>query len=219
MARDLGIGKSSLAEVIKEKRRLSRKNIERLIGALELSPTQELALRNEGNSKFEGHKKVSEKLRLEEAQFSTISDWLSLALLNLAKTGDCKSSPTYLAKRFNVTREEIVKSINALQVLGLINKKDSFLIRTSKQLNIETGLPSVAIKKFHSSLLRKSEEALFNLPIDERYFASITMAANSEKFEAGKKIIQEMEKKLEDLLEGEDPDKVIVFGCQYYPLS
>ncbi|MFZ8932500.1 MAG: TIGR02147 family protein [Bacteriovoracaceae bacterium] len=218
-ARDLGIGSTSLSDVMSNKRKLSRKNIQKVSEKLSLSPKEVSLIEDELRGNSNKTKTEIEFLEMKEDQFRLIADWYYLAILNFARLPDNYSNPSYLSQRLGLPEETIKEAIDRLQRLDLIKIEDDRLIRTSSPINTTKEIASMAIRKHHKDQLHLAEKSLENDQLEKRNFNSITMAINPAKIDKAKEIIQKTVSKIENTLEDETPEEVYVLNFHLFPLT
>lgn len=217
-ARDLGIGVTTLSDVLAHKRALSKSNLEKVMERLAVSPAEKEKLWSdyrEGASR----KEMDDRLLLEEDTFRLIADWQYLAILNLAKIKDNQASPRWVAARLGISVEEAKEALERLFRLGLVKKSHRRLVRTVKPLTTSVDIPSAAIRKHHSQNLHLAEDSLHRDPVHLREFGSITMSVNLERLPQAKELLLKTRKKIADLLEEGAVSEVYTLSFQLFPLS
>lgn len=218
-ARDLGIGSTSLSDVLAYKRKLSKKNIEKVSAKLSLSPIEMDLLFQENQGPYRKTKNEIKRLEIEEDSFRLMADWYYLGILNFAKLTDNKACPIYIAERFAISVEQAQTALNRLLRMNLIEVKEDKLIRTSNPISTTYDIPSRAIKKHHRDNLRIAELSLENDQIFTRNFNSVTMAIDPSKIPEAKVILQKTVEKIEKVLEVDDPTEVYTLSFQLFPIT
>ncbi|MBS1971265.1 MAG: DUF4423 domain-containing protein [Bdellovibrionales bacterium] len=218
-ARDLGIGATTLSDVLADKRSLSKTNLGKVMEKLLVSPVEKEKLWNDYKDNVNRPRELDDKTVLEEDVFRLIADWHYVAVLNLANIKNNQARPEWIAERLGIKVEEAEDAIERLQRLKLVRKAHGRLVQTGRDLATTTDIPSAAIRKHHSQNLRLAEEALHNVPVDFREFSSVTVAANLEKLSAVKQILLKTRKKINDLLETGEPSEVYTLSFQLFPLT
>jgi len=218
-ARDLGVGATTLSDVLADKRSLSRSNLAKVMEKLLVSPVEKEKLWHEYKHNMNRPLEVDDKRVLEEDVFRLIADWQYLAVWSLAKLKDNKARPEWIAKRLGIKKEEAEDAIERLIRLKLVKKTQGRLVRTGNSLSTTTDIPSAAIRKHHSQNLSLAENSLHNVPVEFREFGSVTMAVNPEKLSVAKQILTKTRKKISDLLETGDVSEVYTLSFQLFPLT
>ncbi|WP_413558947.1 DUF4423 domain-containing protein [Bdellovibrio sp. HCB209] len=216
-ARDLGIGSTTLSDVMGDRRSLSKSNLEKVMERLLVSPLERELLWAEyrqGSSKVE----IDERLLMEEDTFRLIADWHYLAIMNLAKLSENRASPLWIAKRLGITEQEADQALERLLRMGLVKKNRTRLVRTDK-FQTSKDVPSSAIRKHHSQNLHLAEQSLHRDSVDQRQFYSMTVAVNPAKLPLVQDVIFKARKKVEDLLQDGPLSEVYTFSFQLFPLT
>lgn len=217
-ARDLGVGVTTLSDVLADKRSLSKTNLEKVLEKLSVSPTEASELWSQHK---EQHKKTIplELSILEEDHFRFIADWYYLAILNLAKNENNRSSPSWIADRLSISPDLVREALKRLQRLGLLQVSGGRLVRTSQSLSTTVDIPSAAIRKHHSQNLEKAAHALENVEVNLREFGSVTMAVNMKNLPRAKEILFQARKKIGALLEEGPTSEVYTLSFQLFPVT
>jgi len=218
-ARDLGIGATTLSDVLADKRSLSKTNLGKVMEKLLVSPAEQGVLWGEYRNNVNRPHKLDDKTILEEDVFRLIADWHYLAVFSLAKVKNNQARPEWIAERLGIKKEEAEDAIERLVRLKLVRKSQGRLAPTGNDLSTTTDIPSSAIRKHHSQNLRLAEESLHRDPVEFREFSSVTMAMNPEKLPAVKQILLKTRKKISDLLESDDASEVYTLSFQLFPLT
>ncbi|WP_413585594.1 DUF4423 domain-containing protein [Bdellovibrio sp. HCB274] len=216
-ARDLGIGSTTLSDVMGDRRSLSKSNLEKVMERLLVSPLERELLWAEyrqGSTKIA----IDEDLLLQEDTFRMISDWYYLAIMNLAQLPENRANPLWIAKRLGIKESEAEQALDRLFRLELLKKSRNRLVRTTKPMLMK-DVPSAAIRKYHNQNLHLAEQSLHRDPIDTRLFNSMTMAVNPEKIPAVKDVLLKTRKKIEDLLQDGPLTEVYTLSFLLFPLT
>jgi len=218
-ARDLGIGSTSLSDVLAEKRKLSAKNIDKIAERLTLSPMEKDMLLQEINGRTRKNEKEKQHLELQEDAFRLISDWYYLAILNLAKLPDHQADSLWVAKRLGIRPSEAKLALERLIRMELLSIEDNKLIRTEYPLKTTDGVASFAIKKHHRDKLKLAEESLEKDDVSLRNFQSLTVALDPETIPEAHDILTKALKKIGKLLDGKNAKEVYTVNYQLFPLT
>lgn len=218
-ARDLGIGATTLSDVLADKRNLSKTNLQKVMEKLLVSPLEQDKLWENYKENMNRSHEPDERTTLDEDTFRLIADWHYLAILNLAKIKECQSDPEWIAKRLGMKSEEIEEALERLYRLGLVKKIRNRLHRTSRPLTTSNDIPSAAIRKHHTQNLRLAEESMNRDPVGTREISSVTMPVNLEKLPQVKELLLKTRKKIAALLEDEHASEVYTMSFQLFPLT
>lgn len=214
-ARDLGVSPAALSQYLLRKREFSKKNRLSVAERLKLSPLEQRSFENVPSERppVESHEMISEDA------FRMISDWASVAIMNLARLKTNQSSPKWIAKRLVISVHEADEALKRLQRLGLIQTKQGRMVRTGKPFSTSSDIPSEAIKKFHLSLLQKAQESVLEIPVELRDLTAIIMPTDPQRLEQAKQILKRARRRVADLLSTSRSKEVYVLAQQLYPLT
>lgn len=215
-ARDLGVSPAALSQYLARKRELSKKNRESIIERMKLSPGEQDSLWISARPTARTSTTYSQ---IAEDTFRVISDWVSLAVLNLAHLKDNKADPAWIAKRLAVSAEDARDTLERLTRMGLVEIKGGRMTRTTQSFATTTDIPSEAIKRFHLGVIRKAEQALLDLPVELRDITAITMPTDPAKLDAAKKILTKTRRQIADLVSKGEPSEVYVLAMQLFPFT
>lgn len=215
-ARDLGVSPAALSQYLARKRELSKKNRQSVIEKMRLSPTEQesLWISARPNSTVK-----TTYGQIAEDTFRIISDWVSLATLNLAHLKSNKADAGWIAKRLGIPSNEAKDTLNRLVRVGLLEIKSGKMHRTTQSFATTTDIPSEAIKRFHLGVIRKAEQALLDLPVDKRDITAITMPTDPLRLEEAKKILVKTRRQIADLVSKGEPSEVYVLAMQFFPFT
>lgn len=221
-ARDLGIGSTTLSDVLAQKRQLSKSNIIKISEKLSLSPLEIERLNLERLGKKQSQTKQEiQRIQLIEKEFKLIAEWYYLAILNLAQLKNNKSNSLWISKRLGITKEEAKLALTTLHEMNFIVTKKGVMCRTAFPLSTTHDIPSRAIRKYHREVLYKAIDILDNEKVDtlDREFSSTTMLINPNQLEKAKKVLNETKYKVEKILESGERTSVYNFTYQVFPLD
>jgi len=215
-ARDLGVSPAALSQYLSRKRELSNKNRRLIAEKLNLSPLEQEALIATAQTRpgVQDH-----RLQISEDTFKLISDWVSVAILSLARLRENQAKATWVSKRLGITESQAKDALQRLMRAELIEVKAGRLQRTGKVFTTTSDVPSQAIRKFHLSVLHKAQEALLDLPVDTRDITVMTMPADPAKLQEAKKILERTRRRIADLLTTDEASEVYVLSMQLFPVS
>lgn len=213
-ARDLGVGKTTVIEVINRERRISSRNAEVIIDRLKLSADEAEVLRAEAASlNLPIHEMV------EDDELKLIEDWYYLAILNLARLKNAQCTSTWIAERLGIPENIAADTLNDLMSRGMIENADGLMVRVSKPLTTKTDIPSESIVEHHRQSIEKALEALEEVPVDLREFASVTYALHPSKIKDAKNLILDFHRRLGKMLKTEEAEEVYKLNIHFFPLT
>lgn len=231
-ARDLGIGTSTLTEILQGKYGLSKERLATVAKKLNLTNDQtehfsDLILidhsRN-GSEKAEASLRVSSRLKNSVQTvtldgFRAISDWYHMAILELIALAQFQNDTLWMSKRLGLPELTISEAINRLERLDLIIKVGDTLQLTDDFSAIGNETPSEVIRKFHRQILEKAITALDIQSTDQRENSSTVFAINKEDLPKAKKKLVQFRREFSTLL-SKTPEKndVYCLSMQFFSL-
>lgn len=231
-ARDLGIGTSTLTEVLKGKYGLSKARIETIVNSLQLTSSQaehfsDLVTRDHSRNLLDREEAISRiQSRLKQTTesvtldgFRVISDWYHLALLELITLPNSGSDTSKMAKALNLPELTVKEALERLMRLDLVIKKDDGFYPTDDFSAIGDETPSQIIRKFHRQILEKALTALESQSVEKRENSSTVFAINVEDLPAAKKKLLKFRREFSTLLSN-NPHKndVYCLSVQFFSL-
>ncbi len=210
-ARDLGISPTALSQFLSGKRIFAKKNHDRIIQSLNLSPTEvQTSVRKITMS-------PSTLLHLET--FALIADWYHIAILNLSEIEEIRST-TQIAKRLGITPKEAKDATERLLKLNLMHKTNGQLKRSQSNLDTGTDVPSEAIRKHNREKMELAIAALNRLSVQERDISSLTVTFNMKNMPQLKNEIIRFKRRIRNLCNSfKDNDEVYSLNIQFFPIS
>lgn len=234
-ARDVGVAAPKLSEILRGKKGLSEASARKLAPRLGLSKEESDLFVNlviakharrqhEREGAEERLKQLTTRLRFNEASldsFKVISDWYHFAILELCDLPDFQSSPSWIAKRLQISEKIATEAVHRLFDLGLLaEKKKGQWYQTEAVLATPSGIPSSAIRNHHRQVLTKAEEALTKFSVEERDFSATTLAVSESHLEEARKMIKTFRRDLaKKLSEAPRKDRVFCLSIQFFPLD
>ncbi|WII70945.1 TIGR02147 family protein [Bdellovibrio sp. 22V] len=172
-ARDLEVPCSRLSEILNGKVGLSETRAMNLATKLNLSPSEkdffvDLALAEHARSavlRSMAAKRVQARkealANIGEEQFSVISDWYHLAIIETLRLHDFNPTVENLSKKLGVAEDLIEKALERLAHLNLITKnQEGQWVPTSEGSVSTFGQSYLAVRNYHNQLVEKSNEAM-----------------------------------------------------------
>lgn len=229
-ARDLGMGVSTLSEVLNGKYGLSKKRIAQVAAALQLSTEQcqhfaDLVQKEHGRSDHDrgaAQSRVSSRVNFTEHSipldsFKLIADWYHLALLELIALPDFIYETAFIAKRLAISERNAIDAVERLERLNLIEKIDGGLRVTDDFSAVGGDTPSQAVRQYHTQLIEKALISLQVTPMAEREMASLVFKINKDDVPEAKKKLIKFRREFSVLLsKSENKNDVYCLGMQFF---
>lgn len=218
-ARDLETDPSLLSKLIRGKRKISNKQIDRLGKLLNLSLRNIESFKNPSEIDY----RQEERYQLSLDQFDVIAEWQHYAILEMMSLKDFKPDLNWLAKKLSLTPKEVLACLQRLQRVGLLkihpngNWEDVSQGRSTHILN--KNFTSYAHKKAQKSILEKAKESMDTVKIESRDQSSIMMSCSRDKIDEAKDMITQFRRQLSDFLEDStEKDSVYQLSISLFPL-
>lgn len=223
-AKNLGISKSILSEIVNKKRHLSLKNVEKIAKKLNLSQEGIQRVISEIENKATIKNKLPEKkfydyLKFKEDQVEAMSDWYCIGIMCISQLKNHEANTELLSKRLNISESEVKSAMEILERLKLIKISKNKIKRTTALLYVSSNIPSAAIRKYHKQNLKLAEKAIEDTPITERYLTSFSIPTNIDKIKDVQKLVDSFREKLAKFLETETPEDVYTCALQLFPIT
>ena len=136
-----------------------------------------------------------ELLKLDESH--VISEWQYFAILSFLDTEDFDGTAETISRRLSLSTSKVDVAINRLHKLNLVTiDKNGLIHGTGRQFATTTDIPSMALRKHHSSNLELAKQSLMNDEVDERDFSFITMAIDPDDLSEVKEDIKKFRRNL-----------------------
>lgn len=212
-ARDLGVSRTVISDVVRGVRRLSNQNIEVVAKSLNLDESTVESLKADLVSVQE------ESRQLLEGDLSFIEDWHYLAIMNLAKLTHSEFSANWVAERLGISEKIADEALTYLSKKGFIDSHEGKIRRLSKLFTTPLDIPSSSIVESHRQSINKALEALEDVVVDKRDFTSVTYAFDPEHIKEVKDMILKFHRRLGKHLETTNASEVYRLNIQFFPLT
>lgn len=152
--------------------------------------------------------------------FRLHSEWYHAAILELTFTKGFKSDARWIAKRLGISAVEAKLAVQRLLDFGLLSEKNGEYRKTSAQITTaDKHITHAGLKRGQQLNLEKAIASLQNDPIEARSMTTMTMAISSKKMPEAKKLIQEFNRRMCDLLETGTRDSVYNLQISLFPVA
>lgn len=235
-ARHLGISPTSLSDVLNEKRKLSPRMGERISHRLQLNEQLRVRFINlvnlEQNRSRESklrarlrlrRKSLSEIEQITEAQINQCSTWLHLSILEYIYLNPGEQNSDALAKIMRVEASDVNRAISHLKASGLLRFQDSNpndLTSNHELLTSTAGTPSLAIQRFHRSLLEKISQDIPRIGPDRRLNEAGIFSLSENDFSKIKEIVKNTyEEIIEVINSSEQANNIYAISLNLMPIQ
>ncbi len=164
---------------------------------------------------------------IESAQYEYYSTWYHPAVRELVVAKANDGTPEWIASRLSpeVTVEQVVKSLELLERLGMIRKDEAGRWRQASLL-VSTGaeLASHVVHRYHKVLLDLAghvmDDVSGNGASHRRDVSTMTLGVAKERIPQLKKRVQEFRQDILKLVASDtEPEEVIQLNIQMFPLT
>lgn len=223
-ARALAVDNSRLSKILRGVRPLSPELIEAFGKRLGLPQHTiiEFIESEKSSPRHRYHKKYYTPV--EKDQIEIISDWRHYAILELMKLSQFKKDFDWMATALFTTPTEIKNCVNRLQNAGLLkiskNGKWTDLSNGFRTNVIDLNKTTEAHREGQRKIIKMSEQALLNIPIENRDQSGMMMATNQGKINEAKEKIKKFRRELCTFLENcDEKNEVFQLSISLFPIS
>jgi len=230
----LGINPGRLSLILRGKEGLSKVSAEKIAAALSLSKLEkeyfiQLVLSADSRSKKtrqKAKKLIQKKYKqrdyseIELDTFSLISDWYHFAILELVNVKGFENSSQWVAKKLSITQAQASLAVERLCRMGMLNWQNGKLTAAEPTTATPTDVPSQAIRKYQTELIKKSLIAIETQNVHERDITSTMISIKKESLVEAKQLIKEFRRNFARMIEKQDKaDAVYSLNVQFINLT
>lgn len=234
-ARDLGMSAPRLSQVMSKKTGISVEAAEALaqklklqddkkkwfchsVGALHARSTKE---KNDFKEKILEYKEEAKRFsELHLEYFKVIADWFHFAILELTYLQDFQNDYDWMAAKLGITSAEVQCAVERMKALDLIKEENGKLIDSFKFLATPSDVPSIALRKYNTQLMKKAIEALHEQDVSQREVSSNIFSIDKEMIPAFKDKIRSFRRELEqEASQSKKKNAVYCLGMQFHELT
>lgn len=231
-ARDLGLSRGFLSQVLNKKRKLSEKSALAVLEKLAWRPRKQKLFMDlvrfdlvessqARNLLWKDIEKQITKSKifsdLDAEQFKLISNWYHFAILELCDVEDFQSDAKWIGQKLGISEYIAKDAIDRLLSLKLIEFKAGKLCKAAD--NAIRSIPSEAIKRFHEQHLENAKKSLKDCDFSLRDFSGTTVCSSPKQLEKARKLIKEFRSELTEVLEAGPKTHIYHLAVQLFPLS
>jgi uncharacterized protein (TIGR02147 family) len=164
--------------------------------------------------------KPDEYKTLDDKVFEVISDWHHYAIMELVGTRDFIPRLSWIADRLGISRIEVDLAVRRLKAVKLLEVRNGKWFISETFPATRSGVPSESIKKFHSQILSKALEALYEQSVEKRDFSTMTFSINPDDLPEIKDEIRSFRRALEKKYKSRaNKREVYAFSMQFFSLT
>ncbi len=203
-ARDLKLSPGAISQILSGRRRLTFRTASQILRRSNLdtesrSEIQSYFLGNAGSVIAPGIIDIEQddglNYDISPDVFSVIADWYHYAILEMAAMEGCEDDPKQLGQRIGVSSDRIKRAIDRLVSLGLLKKKDGYLLKTRKKVSTFVSYGATTsnpLKERQKQILALSKRSLMRDPIEKRVHAAYTLSISEAQIPALRARISEI---------------------------
>ena len=234
-ARDLEMQPSKLSEVLRGLRgisktmavkiaarmKMSEKDAEAFVALIDVHQTKSSRTSKLAREKLQTLESMTQFEEINLERFKVISDWYHFAILELSETKQFRHDAKWIAKRLGLTIAQTQAALTRLLDFGLLEETANGSLRqTKKNLATPSGIPSREIKEHHSQILKKAEEAVFEVSVPEREYSATTLAFAQDQMDEVRDEIKKFRRRLGKIIESrQEKDRVYCLAIQFFPMD
>lgn len=236
-ARDLELSPSHLSEIFNGKEKLSlktaakigpaiglkHKELEWFLDAVAFESARSVETKNLAKKRLDQHAQAKRFLRLNGENFSLISDWYHLPILEAIKvlqTSGGDVTAVDIAKLLGLKVADVKRSLEVLTSLQMVGTNQGVLTRPNVHVEAPVDASFEAIRNFHHQLLVKASESIHGQNRDQRALNSLVLTFSKANFQAANEMLNDFCKAFNARF-GEDaaPDAVYCLATQLFELN
>jgi uncharacterized protein (TIGR02147 family) len=240
-ARDLKISPGQLSLVLTGQKGISAEKAAQVFSAVGLDSEErksyllQVLKEHARSSKKRAHAEAQlraidsgKNLRLTQDAFEIISEWYHFAILQCLSLQEIRKCTTtaqqmkFISARLKLQDIQVKTAIERLLRLELIETKSQRFRVCRDTVIAAAGVPSAALRQFHTQILKKAIVAIENQTIEERYSDTVVLPILMQDFPEIRKDIARFQnnlmKKYGRVVQG-DADQVYSLTQQFFKLT
>ena len=231
-ARDLEVPASRLSEVINGKVGLSEERAVKIAERLGFSASDRELFVNlvlSEHSRSAVIKKLSQQrvqqrneflTHIDEDTFKLISDWHYAAIMEILISSKMPHDANTFAKRLGISPDLVASSLERLERLNLIEKKDDRWVCMHGSQTTAADIPSEAVRSFHKQVINKAMDSIEKQPVENRDISSLMVSINKNQIPLVKQRLESFRRSLMIELEtASDRESVYCLALQFFEIT
>jgi uncharacterized protein (TIGR02147 family) len=231
-ARDLSMSPSRLFDVLSGRYGLSRAAAESIADRLGFNRSERSRFGDlvESRHARSGRQRAAARERLSAPAsnyspltldgFRAIADWYHYALLELTQVSGFQSDPEWIGRQLGLSPHVVNAAVERLKRLDLLaEEKNGDLRPTTGHSASPDGVPSDAIRKFHSQILEKARDAIVFQSLEERNLSSMVFAFDRKRMPEAAEAIKKFRREFNARFGSGERDAVYCLAIQFFNLQ
>jgi uncharacterized protein (TIGR02147 family) len=218
-AKSLGVHHYTLSRILKERRPLSLKMIQKLGSKLKLDPA---TIQQFVTQSRERRRKLPHFEPLELNKYQVIQDWYHYAIFELVTLRGFQPTPEWISERLNISQSVAASAIDRLFKVGLLiqDKNGKWVQSCANITTMQNDFTTQALRARQKQILELGIRAIDEIPYEMRLQGSITIAMNSKRIPEVRKRVQKFRKQLCAILQKDkERDAVYELVTSFYPMT
>lgn len=158
-----------------------------------------------------------------DKEMSVLSPWYNITIMEMTTCKYFNRDATWIAKKLNLTENQVEKSIDYLTHNGYLKLVEGNLVKTNKQIRIPTKKSFHIVRQFHKSMVELAIKEMFQNTNDKaftkRLITSTSIAVNSKNLPRAKVRLAEMQLELAEILREGNCDQVYDLSLILFPIT
>lgn len=212
----LEVDQSFLSKILNGKRQITPRLANALAEKLGINPTEVKTSKMKSQA-------MGSYLSLTNEEFEFLSDWTHFAILELSKTKNFRYEPKVIAARLGLHEREVTEAVERLVKLKFVRidaKKFFVLARNNSWSN--TKATTTARQIFQRNLIKKSLDAIDQVPFEFRDHGSVTLAIDKNRLPEFKEKLLSIRRELADFIQPDSAknlNEVYQLTISFFPLT
>lgn len=209
-SRDLGLSPATLSEALNGRHKISKVTAQKIATKMMFSPAEADyfidLVEQEGVRSQTQRRRMQEEFRknyiekkyfpLSRTEFSHISEWFYVAILELAHITSVKLEPHFVARALGITKTTAKLALVRLKDLKLLAEDEFGVLKpTHVKTATSSRVPSRDIQDFHCQILDKAKTALVTQSLETREFSCSFLAIDGDKIAEAKTALKAFRRK------------------------
>lgn len=156
-------------------------------------------------------------------RFSLLENWYNIVILDLATCVQFDENPEWIAKVVGISVAQAQESLNQLIFHKLLIQRDGRWTKNKSKLRFSSSQSHKSIRRYHNQMIRKAVHELNSSHqqkiFEKRLITGVTLAANQQKIEAAKKLLNEALHEASNTLTEGDCTDVYQINLQFFPMT
>lgn len=156
----------------------------------------------------------------EDSSFELFEDWFYIAILELVDSEGFKNDSQWISKELGISATQAKLATNRLIQGGFLQLSGNKLKRLfPQQTTTQKNKTNHFLKRYQKQILEMSVGSLENDSIELRVHTGMTMSIDPSKIEEARKLIEDCNRKICELLESGKKKQVYQLSVSLFPLQ